>query len=341
MKIRIGIICPSEIAYRRFMPAIQKCDEYIYVGLAIADKNEWGGDEQNYDAHIRDVEYKKAEDFCKLYGGKIYTSYVELLKDKSIDAVYIPLPPSLHHVWAKKALLEGKHVFVEKPSTLCKLDTIDLIEKAASNSLALHENYMFVYHRQVQWVIDTLATKEIGKLRFYRIAFGFPFRGAHDFRYNKELGGGALLDCGGYTIKLASILLGESSKIVDAHLNIDSKLSVDLFGSATLRNDNGVTAQLSFGMDNSYKCSLEAWGSEGTLLADRIFTAPHDFAPMISITKGTEKSLIEIEPDDQFYHSLKHFYKCVGDKKTRIENYELIRRQSTLVEDVRTWKEGH
>ena len=51
----------------------------------------------------------------------------------------------LHHKWAKLALLNGKHVFVEKPSTTSLEDTMDLISVASEKGLALHENYMFVY----------------------------------------------------------------------------------------------------------------------------------------------------------------------------------------------------
>ena len=120
---------------------------------------------------------------------------------------------------------------------------------------------MFVYHTQLDWIRKKISEGTIGEVRLIRIDFGFPFRGANDFRYNKALGGGALLDCGGYTLKLASLFLGDSAKVTASQLNGKDGFEVDIYGSATLTNNEGLTAQVSFGMDNSYKCSLEVWGS--------------------------------------------------------------------------------
>jgi len=336
MKIKMGVICPSEIAFRRFMPALQKCEQYEYIGIAIANEQEWFGDtELKKDIQVLKNEEKKAECFQQTYGGKIFKSYKEILNSKEIDALYIPLPPSLHYRWAKAALEAGKHVLVEKPSTGCAQDTQKLIELAGHKGLAFHENYMFVYHRQIKYIQDVIASGKLGDIRLYRIAFGFPFRGKQDFRYNKALGGGALLDCGGYTLKLATLLLGETAYITDSYLGTHSDFNVDLYGSATLRNSQGITAQVSFGMDNSYKCELEVWGSEGCLVAGRIFTAPVDFSPSIMMQVGHEKTVVSIEPDDQFYHSLQHFYACIIDAAKRGVNVQSILKQIILLEHIK------
>ena len=279
-KVRIGIICPSEIAFRRFMPAIQKCESAEYIGVAHANANEWYGD-SNPDEKLILSEKEKAENFQKEYGGKVFDSYADLLSSDDVDAVYLPLPPALHYRWGKKVLEAGKHLFLEKPSTISFETTKELTEIAEENDLALHENYMFQFHSQIDLIKKEIEKGTIGEVRLYRIAFGFPFRGKNDFRYNKELGGGALLDCGGYTVKLASILLGETAEIYVPKLNYRDDLDVDIYGSATMINDSGVTAQLSFGMDNSYKCELEVWGSTGTIFTNRILTAPVGFEPML------------------------------------------------------------
>lgn len=161
-----------------------------------------------------------------------------------IDAVYLPLPPALHFKWAKLALEHGKHVFVEKPSTTDAVDTNGLIELARKNNLAFHENYMFVYHEQLKVINDVVESGEIGDIRLYRISFGFPRRAQNDFRYNKSLGEGALIDAGGYTIKYGSYLLGDTAKLTTTQLNYIDEFGVDMYGSATMVNDKGVTAQL-------------------------------------------------------------------------------------------------
>ena len=333
-KVRIGIICPSEIAFRRFMPAIKKLDCAEYIGVAHASAKEWFGD-STPDERLILSEKEKAENFQKEYGGKVYDSYSDMLTSSEVDAVYLPLPPALHYKWAKEALRSGKHIFLEKPSTTSSADTEDLINSAKSQNLAVHENYMFAFHKQITEIQDIISSGKLGEVRLYRIAFGFPQRAKNDFRYNKALGGGALLDCGGYTIKLATMLLGETAKIAYSKLNYTDGFDVDIYGSAALINDFGATAQLSFGMDNSYKCELEVWGSKGFLRTGRILTAPDGFEPSAEITVGNETETIKLSPDDTFGKSIEHFCRCVQDAKTREDNYKSILKQAKLVDEIK------
>ncbi len=331
-KVRIGIICPSEIALRRFMPSIQKCEEAEYIGVAYANANEWFGGKAA-DQSIIESEAKKAESFKENYGGKVFSSYTDLIASDEIDAVYLPLPPALHYRWAKKALDCKKHIFLEKPSTTSASDTKELIEIAKKNELAVHENYMFIFHKQLDEIKE--LTNRIGDIRLYRAAFGFPQRAKNDFRYNKALGGGALLDCGGYTIKLATELLGESARVVYSQLNKTDVFDVDIYGSAALVNDDGVTAQVSFGMDNSYKCELEIWGSKGSITANRIFTAPTGFEPTAEVKTADGTETVKLSADDTFRKSIEHFCKCVNDAKERESNYIKIIKQAELVDKVK------
>ena len=333
-KVKIGIICPSEIAFRRFMPAIQKLDCAEYVGVAHASEKEWFGNCLP-DATVIQNEEKKAKSFADTYGGKIYDSYEVLLSSSDVDAVYIPLPPALHFKWAKSALKQGKHIFLEKPSTTSEADTKELLELAAQKNLAVHENYMFAFHKQIEEIQDIIASGRIGDVRLYRIAFGFPQRAKNDFRYNKALGGGALLDCGGYTVKLATMLLGDTAKLMYSQLNHTTDFDVDIYGSAAMVNDFGTTAQLSFGMDNSYKCELEVWGSKGFLRTGRILTAPDGFVPTAEITVGNETETVTLSADDTFGKSIEHFCKCVCNYETREENYKKILKQAKLVDEIK------
>lgn len=327
--IRIGIICPSEIAYRRFMPALEKCSEFKYIGVAYPKVSEWNGASV---ANIN-IEMEKANHFRNEYGGKIFEGYQSLLESDEIDAVYLPLPPALHYYWAKKALNYNKHVFLEKPSTTSYKDTEELVALAKENNLALHENYMFIYHNQIDEIQRLIEQKTIGEIRLIRANFGFPKRAENDFRYNKKLGGGALLDCGGYPIKLMSLLLGNEMKIDSSRL-IYNKNEIDLFGSVQLSNEN-IIAQISFGMDNAYKCDLEIWGSEGTISINRIFTAPVGFEADIYINTNNSEKIIHVEADDTFMKSILKFKQCIIDKNTRDIKYKELLKQIKLIEDVR------
>lgn len=336
--IRIGIICPSEIAFRRFMPALQKANEKIqFAGIAFASPEEWFGDvsqiskEEIVEQQKR--ERSKAQTFIDAYGGKMYGSYQLLIESDDIDAIYLPLPPALHYIWAKKALENGKHVFLEKPSTTCLADTEELISIAKDRGLALHENYMFIFHDQLKTLDGVVASGEIGDVRLYRISFGFPRRVQNDFRYNKGLGGGALLDAGGYTMRYASYLLGNTAKVVTAQVNYIPEFEVEMYGSATMVNKKGVTAQLAFGMDNDYKCEIEIWGSKGTITSNRVLTAPAGFIPSYTIKKNQDVETRELPADDAFLKSINRFEKCVEDANARKENYDILRLQENLVDE--------
>lgn len=335
MGINIGIICPSEIAFRRFLPSLQKVKEFSFAGVAIATPEEWAGDGKvTADTQtIIEKERKKAQTFIDTYGGKIYEGYETLIKSPEIDVVYLPLPPALHYRWARLALESEKHAYVEKPFTTRLADTQDLLGIAGEKKLAVHENYMFIFHRQLQTVQDLITSGEIGKVRQYRISFGFPRRAANDFRYNKTLGGGALLDAGGYCMKYASWLLGDSARLVCANSYYEQEFEVDIFGSCTMINDEGTIVQMSFGMDCDYKCELEAWGSKGTLTTGRILTAPDGLEPDMTIKHNQDYTTVKLPADNAFEKSIRRFYDCLTSGEAREDNYRQIERQSSYVEE--------
>lgn len=336
MSLRIGVICPSDIAFRRFLPSLKKVGEFEFAGVAIASPEEWFGNLDKVSVEtineLQTRERLKAQSIVDLFGGEIYDSYLDIVTAKEVDVIYLPLPPALHHKWAKKALLSGKHTLIEKPFTLSLKDTKELLDIAGKNNLAVHEDYMFIFHNQLQAINAIIQSSELGKVRHYRIQFGFPHRAANDFRYNRTLGGGALFDAGGYTIRYASLLLGETARITAAASYYENNCEVDIFGSATMMNAEGTVAQLSFGMDNNYKCLVEAWGSEGTLTTERVLTAPDGFVPDVIIRKGNEDDIRKLPSDEAFVKSLQHFAECINNTKLRIDNYKVIERQAIYME---------
>lgn len=332
--MKIGVLCPSEIALRRFMPAVSKTD-FTFVGLAVNTPEErYGRELPNKEVidSMLEIEMAKAEVFIGKYGGKIFSSYDEIINSTDVDALYIPLPPGLHFKWAQKALEAGKHVLVEKPATTSLSDTKKLISLAREKGLALHENYMFNFHSQLDTIDKIIKNGELGEVRLYSIKFGFPLRSSNDFRYVKSLGGGALIDAGGYCIKYATRLLGPSAKLVYSQMNGKKGFEVDMYGSAALVNEDGLTAQIAFGMDNDYRCELEAWGSTGTLRTGRVLTAPAGFEPTITISRNGVIEERKLTADDAFENSILKFKDCIIDEAARDENYGELICQSKLVE---------
>ncbi len=314
--MKIAILGAADIAFRRFLPALMKQTDIVYAGTASRVP-------------------EKAKRFAENFGGIVYPSYDAVLEDESVDAVYVPLPPALHFQWGKKVLLAGKNLFMEKPFTTSLQETQQLLSLARERGLAVHENYMFLYHKQLSEIKKLLANGTVGDIRRYNISFGFPKREPDDFRYSRALGGGALLDCGGYPVRLALELLGDTAHVTQSALVQPEGYEVDLFGSAALENDQGLTAQLSFGMDNAYRCCLEVWGSKAVLTASRVFTAPVDFDAEIAVTEGkTDKT--SFVRDDAFLKSITYFYRLCGCAELRKEAAETIRKQSGLTEAIRT-----
>lgn len=314
--MKIGILGTADIAFRRFLPALAQCSELTYAGIASRTP-------------------EKAARFVAAFGGRAYPCYDALLEDKDVDAVYVPLPPALHFEWGKKALLAGKHLFMEKPFTTNLEQTRELLQFAQERGLTVHENYMFLFHSQLAEIQKMISSGELGEIRLYRMAFGFPKRAGNDFRYNKALGGGALLDCGGYPVRLALELLGDSAKVTQSRLVQPAGYEVDLYGSAVLENAEGMTAQISFGMDNAYQCQLEVWGSKATLIAPRIFTAGADVAPQVILRSSHDEKTVMLEKDDQFLNSIERFGKAIADVNIRSSVRETIRKQAAFVEAIR------
>lgn len=329
-KLKLGILGAADIAFRRFLPALSGIENVEYVGVAVANKQE----HEDAEDAVLETRCEKAAKFKESFGGRIYVGYEELLKDASIDAVYIPLPPSLHFTWAKKAMEYGKHVFLEKPCTTDLKDTQALIGIATCNELALSENYAFIYHRQLQKIRELLDEGRIGELRLIRVAFGFPMRAANDFRYSKRMGGGALLDCGGYVLKVAQQFAGEQVQVLASSMHRGKKFDVDMFGSVMLSDAQGIDIQASYGMDNAYKCELELWGTQGSILAPRIFTPPADLCAQIIVKRQTEQ-IVSVEADDQFAHAIEKFIEAIQSSPKRKTERDNILRQAVLVNKVR------
>lgn len=314
--MRLGIVGCSEIAFQRFMPATENIKDLQVVAVA-----------EEYDR-------SKLKPFCDTYNLEGMDCFDALITRDDIDALYIPQPPALHFKWAKKALESGKHVLIEKPSTIRLSDSEELVQIAKSKELALHENYMFQYHSQIEEIKKMVRQGIVGNIRNIRCSFGFPMRAQNDFRYNKELGGGALLDAGGYTAKLATLFLGKTIKVDAATLNSLDGYEVDMYGSVQLSNDEGMVCQSSFGMDNGYQCSLEIWGSKGRIFTNRIFTAPEGFSPIVLVETAEGKKEITLSSDNHFKKSIEQFINEIHNEEKRIDMYEGILLQAKLVEDI-------
>ena len=317
-KLNIGVIGCAQIAERSVIPAMQALADYFTVaGVASRDAD-------------------KASAYADRLGLPAIVGYDALLDLPDLDAVYIPLPNGLHAEWIEKALNKGLHVLVEK-SLACSQEAVQRLNQIAEEKgLALVENFQFRFHRQLQVVHDVVASGRLGALRCVRSTFGFPpFQDADNIRYDKELGGGALLDAGAYTLKVSQLLLGMDLKVSAANLNHDAGCEVDIWGGAYLQQQEGALfAELAFGFDQQYQCSLEIWSSKGRLTTNRLFTAPPGYSAELVIESGMEREVIVVEPDNHFENMLLHFYSLATGTDGRAAEYAQNNNQARLIAEV-------
>ena len=208
--LRWGILGAANFAAQQMGPALHAASGGELVALATRDP-------------------AKAAPFRAIAPGlRVHGDYDAMLADPAIDAVYIPLPNTLHVDWTLKALAAGKHVLTEKPvaMTAPEIDRLIAARDAADRLAA--EAFMIVFHPQWQHVRDLLASGAIGPLRHVEGMFCFNNADKRDnIRNQPDLGGGALRDIGVYVIGSTRFVTGAEPETVEARIRWDR--GVDAF----------------------------------------------------------------------------------------------------------------
>jgi len=317
--INIGVLGSAKIAENKLIPTIQNLpDFYQLIGVASRRSD-------------------RANIFANQFNTTPFFDYDCLLNHHGLDAVYIPLPNALHYEWVKKALEKGLHVLVEKSLACSFYEVLELNQIAQKNKLSLIENFQFRFHAQLQQIKTMVNSDKIGELRCVKSSFGFPpFPDKDNIRYQKQLGGGALLDAGAYTLKVSQMFLGNHVFVDSASLFYDDHIGVDLWGSAYIKQKTGkLTSQVAFGFDHFYQCNIELWGSKGKLYSNRLFTSPSTYKPTIELETAEGKVVITLESDDHFKNMLLHFHHTILHKSARDSEYKQNINQSRLIEELR------
>jgi len=293
-------------------------------------------------------------------------SYDELVSSDDIDFIYCALPTGLHYEWVAKALAAHKHVLCEK-SLVCRLaEARALAEAARAADVLLMESFQFRFHAQNLFVKELLARGAIGELRQLVVRFGVPPfpEGASNIRYSAELGGGALLDNGAYTLKCATYLLGPDVRVLAAmeggakpefgdvpvtgsimmSANFKPQISVlrSRISDAQTQtpgiqlptlNPQPVCIQTAYGFDHFYQNGYELWGTKGKISTSRAFTARSDFAApvVVETASGREERRFA---DDHFARMLDFVSGKIAARDFAGEYAECLR-QAELVEAVR------
>jgi xylose dehydrogenase (NAD/NADP) len=186
----------------------------------------------------------KAQEFAREFSiVRSFGCYEELLADAAIDAVYIPLPNSLHAEWSIQALRAGKHVLCEKPLASTAAQARAMFAAARSHGVHLVEGYPYRAQPQTLRLRELLRQNTIGEVRMIQASFAFTLGEGANIRLQRELDGGALMDIGSYPVSLALMVAGSRPIRVQA-LAQWTESGVDRALAATLEFANGPWAQI-------------------------------------------------------------------------------------------------
>jgi D-xylose 1-dehydrogenase (NADP+, D-xylono-1,5-lactone-forming) len=220
---------------------------------------------------------------------RAYGSYEELLADPEVDAVYVPVPNSLHLEWTRRALEAGKHVLCEKPLGSRAADVEAAFDLAERQSRLLMEGFMYRHHPQTARLAELVAAGAVGRLRLVRGSFSFAVDDPSDVRMRRELGGGALMDVGCYCVHATRLLAGEAEQA--GALTLIGGDGVDIAFVGSLRCAHSVLAHFDAGLTLSERNDLEVVGEEATLYVRDPW---HCRSPGIELRRGATAEAIAI-----------------------------------------------
>lgn len=215
----------------------------------------------------------RASEFANNFGiPRHYGSYEALLMDDDIDAVYISTIHPYHAEWVIKAAEAKKHILVEKPISINHANAASMVEAARENDVFLMEAFMYRCHPQIQRMVELIQEGEIGEVRFIRASFGFQAGFNPDSRlFNREMGGGGILDVGCYTASMARKIAGAAANkpfLNPISVKANGKVGptgVDHIAAATLKFENEIIAEITTAVECNIGSRVTIYGSGGTI----------------------------------------------------------------------------
>ncbi|HTU31432.1 MAG TPA: Gfo/Idh/MocA family oxidoreductase [Solirubrobacteraceae bacterium] len=297
-RTRWGILGAANIARGQFMPGLRESGDGVAAVVASRDLSR----AQAF-AHAEGVE--RAGD-----------DYRAVLADDEIDAVYIPLPNSLHAQWTLEALYAGKHILCEKPLCATLAETETVIATARTHPEApLWEAFVFPFQAQHARIVELIGDGAIGNLREIESAFHFNLAATEDIRLSAELGGGSLADVGCYPIRLGHELLGPVGGPMSVYGRVEGEVDVDA-SAIVAHGDQRLVLTCGFG--RPFDVFTRLLGDEGRVhLTNPFHPSPGD---RLEIHRPGADPVVEHPTTDErsFTAALRHVHAVVrGEEEPR------------------------
>ncbi len=254
---------------------------------------------------------KRAYVFAKKHAiPRVHQTYSALLADADVDAIYNPLPNSLHAKWTIRALKAGKHVLCEKPFASNTQQAEEMAAAAREAGLVVSEAFAYRYHPLTAKVKEIIASGEIGTVQHIDARFCFLLPSPKNIRFNYDLAGGALMDCGCYPVSLIRYIANAEPTVEHAEARLFAP-QVDRKMTADLSFADGRTAHLECDMlsPRLFQSSLKIQGSEGTL---QVFNPyhPHWFN-RLTVQGKNGKHSEQVIGDNVYALQLQAFIKAI------------------------------
>jgi xylose dehydrogenase (NAD/NADP) len=285
------------------------------------------GSEQRFVA-VASRDRARAEGFAAEHGiDRAYGSYEELLADPEVDAIYNPLPNSMHVPWSIEALQAGKHVLCEKPLSRHPDEVDRAFDVAEREGLVLAEAFMWRHHPQLRCARELVAEGAVGRLRLVRASFSFV---AHDpdIRLQAALDGGGLMDVGCYCVSGCRAVVGAEPERVFAEQVVGGD-GVDVVLAATLRFPGDVVGLLDCGLALSGRDELEIVGDAGSLWLDDPWHGAH--AVIEVRPHGGEAERVEMGPANAYALELADFEAAVrGEREPLLARADALGQARTI-----------
>jgi len=315
-KIRWGVLGYARIARENVIPAMLRTGNSEFSAIASRDPA------------------KLVECGAKFPGVRPYGSYEELLRDPSIDAVYIPLPNSLHQEWTIKAAEQGKHILCEKPLALTAAEAREMVAACAAHGVTLMEAFMYRYTDRTRQVCAVLRSGELGEIKFVEATFRFLLANPASIKLRPELGGGALYDIGVYPVNFAGLVADEigggpgSSRPEAVAATCVRRGGIDEIFSGLLRYPSGLIASLHCGFNANRQVVAQIVGTKGVLEVGETF---FDHAGSLTLTQGEARREIPVAASDRYTREVEDFAAAILERRApRLGTAESVRNLEIL-----------
>lgn len=285
----------------------------------------------------------KAEVFATTFNSKkFYGTYEDLLQDKFVDIIYIATPNNSHAQLAILALEHKKAVLCEKPFAINQQQVFKMIEASKKNDTFLMEALWTRFLPAIKKIKSTIENGEIGEIKYLNADFSFKANPSIQRIYDKELGGGSILDIGIYPIFLAYLILGIPDKIIaKAHFfesGADSQVSI-------IFDYKNAQAVLFSSFNSISKREAKISGTNGEIIID----SPWNEASTFSMFKDNQEEKISLPIVGKgFTHQIVECNSCLLEnrKQSNLWSHQNSIELITLLDDVRkeinlTYAEDH